>query len=66
MSETRKIKVWIDTGFNSASHTDFLDLPDGWDVMTPAEQEERLEEEAREFLGNKIDYGAAVVENDDE
>lgn len=58
-----RIKVFVETGFAGQGHEDFVDIPDDeWSAMTEDEQEERLEEEAREFMGNCIDYGAYIVE----
>jgi hypothetical protein len=65
--DNRRIKLYIDTGFANASHVDYIDLPDGWDRMSDEDQEEYLEQEAQDFLGNHIGFGADVVaeENDE-
>ena len=40
---------------------DHVEIPDEeWNAMSEEEQEERLVEEAREFMGNCIDFGACV------
>jgi len=56
------IKVHVETGFTTLHHSDVVEIPDAeWNQLSPKEQEDRLEEEAREFMGNCIDYYACVM-----
>jgi hypothetical protein len=66
MSDKRRIKLFIDTGSANARHIDYIDLPDDWDQMSGKDQEEYLDEEAQDFVSNYIEFGAVVVDEDDE
>ncbi|TJY57218.1 hypothetical protein E4T66_17570 [Sinimarinibacterium sp. CAU 1509] len=61
-----RIKLFVDTGFAECSHTDILEVDDAdWEAMSPEERDAFLAEEAREFMGNHIDYGAYVMDDAD-
>lgn len=56
-----KICVYVDTGFANSRHEDEIEIPDEeWEAMTEEQKDKRLDEEAREFMGNCIDYAAYV------
>lgn len=62
-----KIKLYVNTGCAGCKHIDYHDIPDDeWDEMTEKEREELLDELAQDYLVNHIDYGAFVVEGEDE
>jgi hypothetical protein len=62
-----KIKLYVHTGLSNASHEDYEEVDDAkWAAMSEKEREEMLDEMAREFMGNNIDFGAFVVEGEDE
>lgn len=62
-----KIKLYVCTGFADCKHVDYHDIPDDeWDGMTQKEQEDLLDELAQDHMVNHIDYGAFVVEEEDE
>lgn len=63
---TRKIRVYINTGYANCRHVDFEDLPEDWNDWSAAEQEGYLDEISNAYLNNMIDYGANVVEDEDE
>lgn len=46
----RKIRVWVDTGFCNATHEEIFEFAD--DIT-----DEEIEEEARIFLFNCIEFG---------
>lgn len=61
---SRRIRVWVETGFAGCNHEDYYPLPDNWDQMSEQEQQEHLDELAYEFRGNCIEYGAYVEAGD--
>lgn len=48
------VKLWIDTGFVDCEHIDYIDVPNGT-------SEDDLNEFAREFMEDNINYGFEVV-----
>ena len=63
MSDTIKIKLYIDTGFAGCKHEDVAEVDRAeWEAMSDEDREKHLQEEARDFLANHIDYGAYVDE----
>ena len=63
---SRRIKIYINTGFAAGKHVDYDDLPEGWDDWTEEEREDHLNEVAQDFMSNRIDYGAYVVDEEDD
>lgn len=60
-----KIRVYVNTGFPGAKHEDVVEVPDDeWNALTEEEKERRLDEEAKDFMGNNIDFGAHVLEGE--
>lgn len=59
----RRIKVYLSIGYQTATHTDYLDLPDGWDEMTEEEREKELDEIATDFRDNLTEFSAEVVDD---
>jgi len=65
-ADTRRIKLWISTGFAGAKHVSYENLPDDWDDMTEKEQQEYLDEESIAYMQNCIEFGAYVVDDETE
>ena len=59
----KRIKMHIGTGYAGADHVDFIHVPDEWDEMTEKERQSYLDEVAKDFLGNNIEYSAWVVDD---
>lgn len=57
----RRIKVFVDVGLCNCERKDYLPLPDSWDALSKEAQDELLDEIAREFRNETIDYGAYLV-----
>lgn len=57
-----KIRKWIHTGYVGANHEDIEELPDDWDSLTEEERAKVLDEVANEYLCDRIDFGAEVVD----
>lgn len=67
MTDKIKIKVYCTTGFAGCDHVDYFELDrEEWQALTEEEQREELDNFASTFMGNYIDYGAYVVEDEDE
>lgn len=66
MTDKRRIKCWVNTGFAVANKYEYLPLPDDWDAWSEEEQDEHLEAMASEFLCNCIQSGACVVGGDED
>ena len=50
---------------DQTSQDDIVEIPDDeWNALTSDEREERLDCEAREFLGNCVDFGAHTIEEE--
>ena len=64
-SDEVKIKLWITTGFSGAKHKEdyYIDRQD-WEGMAISEQEKFLDQLAKEYLHEHIDYGAYVEEEE--
>lgn len=59
-----RIKLYISTGFAGCNHEDVVEIPDDeWSALSPEEREQRLDDEAREFLGSHIDCGAYLLDD---
>jgi hypothetical protein len=59
------IKLYCHTGFANASHEDEIFIEDDiWDSMTDEQKENELQELARDFRDNNIDFGACVEEEE--
>lgn len=59
---SRRIKISLGIGINNCKQIGYQDLPEGWDGMTESEQDQLLDEIARDFSLNYIDLGAWVEE----
>lgn len=56
-----RIRVWCKANPGDTL-VDFIEIDrEEWDVMTKEEQQERLEEEARDFAFNHFEYGWSIV-----
>lgn len=62
----RRIKVYISIGYPTATHTDYFDLPDGWDEMSAEEQEKELDEYATAHRDNYLELSAEVVDEEED
>lgn len=63
MRETLKIKLFIGTGFVGADHKGEEEVDKQfWQGLTEKQQDEYLEEAARDFLNNHIEYTAYIEE----
>lgn len=49
-----KVKLCVDTGFVDCEHIDYIDVPNGT-------SEDDLNEFAREFMEDNINYGFEIV-----
>lgn len=49
-----KVKLCVDTGFVGCEHIDYIDVPNGT-------SEDDLNEFAREFMEDNINYGFEIV-----
>lgn len=59
-----RIKLHLGIGFSNASHNEEHFIEDAvWDAMSPAEQEEELNQLAQDWGNNYIDLCAWVVED---
>lgn len=65
MSEEIKINLWVNTGYSGASHRseEYVEK-EYWDNLTPTQREDFLDELAKEYLSNCIDYGAYVEDEE--
>lgn len=52
----------IRTGYAGVTHEEYEDLPEDWDEMDATQRKEYLDEAAIEFLEERIEYGATVVD----
>jgi hypothetical protein len=58
-----RIRLKLSIGFQTASHTEYIDYDDAdWEAMSSDKQEKVLEEIADEWGSNYIDLSASVVE----
>lgn len=51
-----EIKLWLDTGFIDCEYIDYIEMPSGT-------SEEDLNELAREFMEDNINYGFEIVKD---
>jgi len=61
-----KIKVQVSTGWANGEHTDYWDLPDDWKGLSQEEKDQVLNDYAEEYLYEKCDSYAEVVEEDED
>jgi hypothetical protein len=67
MSDTVRIRVYVSTGFANATHEEIYEEDrETWEAMTPEEQEKELDSIASDYASNYIEYGAYVLEDEDE
>ncbi len=53
-----KVYCYVDV----PSQDEIVEIPDDeWDSLTEKAKEDRLDDEAREFMGNCVDFGALIV-----
>jgi hypothetical protein len=60
------IKVQVSTGWANGDHTDYWELPNGWDEMSEKEQEDFLAECGQDYLFECCEGYADVVEEEGE
>lgn len=63
---TQKIKVQVDTGWANGTHTDYWDLPIGWESMDDSEKKDWINECAQDFLHEKCEAYAELVESEND
>lgn len=64
MSDMVKIKVYVGTGYPTASHEDVWEVErEWWESLSVKEQEEELDRMAQEYLWNCIECSAWVMED---
>ncbi len=56
-----QIKLYVNTGFVGARHEEIIDGPDDWETMTEDEREEWIDEAAKDYLINCIEFGGNVI-----
>lgn len=67
MTDKIKIKVYCHTGYVGSNYVEYFEEDrETWEAMTKEEQEEELNNYAWDLMSNYIDYGAYVVEDEDE
>lgn len=54
----KKIKLWVDTGFACAVHEEIIEVDDDY-------RHEELDEDAREYMFECIEYGWCEVDEED-
>ena len=55
-----KIRVYVNV--DGGDSDDTVEIPDEeWAAMSEKEREDRLDDEAREYMGNCVDFGAHKV-----
>lgn len=63
MSEFVRIQLYVGTGFAGASHRDIYEHPrEDWEEMTEGEREAFLDELAAEYLNERCECSASVIE----
>jgi len=62
---SKQIKLIVKTGYANAQHTDYIELPDGWEEWSDDDQEVYLQELADDFLYNCCECWAGVVEEEE-
>ena len=61
MKDKVKIHMYVNTGFAGAKHKDFILIDrDEWEEMSEEERDDYLDDTAREYMDNCIDFGAYV------
>lgn len=66
MSDVVRIKVYVYTGYPSAKYEDIIEVDtEDWEAMPEGEREELLDEFAQEFLNDRIECGAYVIEEEE-
>ncbi|EPB8981591.1 DUF7167 family protein [Pseudomonas aeruginosa] len=64
MSDFIKIKLFVDTGFVGGTHEYIHEVDrEEWEEMNEKERDDFLEQGAKDFMSNCIDYGAYVIED---
>jgi hypothetical protein len=58
-----KIKMYVNTGFAGVKHEDVLEISnEEWDSLEEDEREDYLDDIAKDYLHNCIDYGAHIIQ----
>lgn len=60
----RKLRVSVEI-YDHEPANEYVDLPDGWDAMTEAEQETAMLAIGKDYLFQAANYGVAVVRVDE-
>ena len=58
-----RIELWVNTGFSGANHREEIEGPDDWETMTEEDKEEYLDMAARDYLFDRCECGARVIED---
>ena len=58
----KQIKVSVSTGWTNGDHEDYWELPDDWGTYSEEEKEKFLFECGQEYLHEKCEGGAEVVD----
>ena len=61
-----KIKVYLDIGLCGCEKSEIIDFDDEvWNSLTDIEKEDNLQAEAEHFMSNNLDYGAYILEDEE-
>lgn len=67
MSDVVRIKVYVGTGFASANHEDVVEVyREWWESLSEEQKEKELDDMALEYLWDRVDCSAWVIEEDEE
>lgn len=59
MSDKIRIKMYVHTGYPTASHEDYEEVDRAeWEAMTDKERDDYLGDAAQTYMENCIEYGA--------
>jgi hypothetical protein len=62
-----RIKLYCNTGFANARHSEIIEIDDAeWAAKSEEERDKYLEDVAQDFMSNHIDYGAYVITDEDD
>ena len=60
-----KIKLHVSTGWSGGDHVDYIDLPANWSEFTDEEKEKYLDGCAIEYLYEKCESSASIVDEEE-